>query len=313
MTIERSRPRRYLLGAMILIAGSLWLGFKADRPLDELMPLYASEASKFVEINGMRVHFRDEGDGPPLVLIHGSNSSLHTWDSWVATLRSKHRIVRLDLPGHGLTGPSPAARYDYSAMTDVLDRLIKTLRLEKFSLVGNSMGGAIALEYTFQHADQVDNLILVNSIGYPDEVPPVALRMWGYPVLGSVLTCITPRFVYKQTLRDAYGDATLITEPLVDRYYDLLLRAGNRVATRDRFVQNAFAVSVPSLASIRAKTLILWGGKDRWFPVHFGERFARDIPEAQLKVYPTLGHVPMEEAPEETARDVLEFLSSGHP
>ena len=295
------------------LAASMGFGYKADIPLAELMPRYADEASKFTSIDGMRVHYRDEGQGAALLLIHGSNSSLHTWDGWVAHLRGKYRIVRLDLPGHGLTGPNPTHRYGYAAISQVVEHLVQTLGIERFAIAGNSMGGAIALDYVNRHPEKVEKLILIDSIGYPDEVPPFALRMWGFPAVGTILTAITPRFVYASTLREAYGRQEMVTDTLVDRYYQMLLREGNRQATRDRFAEADFSIAVPSLSQIHAKTLVFWGGKDRWFPISFGERFARDIPGARLKIFPDLGHVPMEEEPEVTALEADEFLSAGRP
>jgi pimeloyl-ACP methyl ester carboxylesterase len=300
------------IGLGVVSAALIGLGYKADIPLERVTQKYADGASRFASIDGMRVHYRDEGQGPVVLLIHGSNSSLHTWDGWVTRLLKKYRLVRLDLPGHGLTGPNPISHYDYGVMSHVVDSLMQTLGIEKFAIAGNSMGGAIALDYAGRHPEKVEKLILIDAIGYPDEIPPLALRMWGFPVIGNILTVITPRSVYQSTLREAYGDRALVNDALVDRYYELLLRQGNRRATRDRFAEGAFSISVPILAKIHVKTLVLWGGKDRWFPVSFGERFARDIEGARLKVYPGLGHVPMEEGPEVTARDVDEFLSVGH-
>lgn len=296
-----------------VLAMLMGLGYKADIPVEQLIPRYADRASKFGVIDGMRVHYRDEGQGPVLLLIHGSNSSLHTWDGWVARLREKYRLVRLDLPGHGLTGPNPDHRYSYAAMSQTIDQLVQNLDIGSFAVAGNSMGGAIALDYVNRHPEKVEKLILIDSIGYPDEVPPLTLRMWGFPAAGTILTAITPRSVYTATLREAYGHQEMVTDALVDRYYELLLRQGNRQATRERFAEAAFSIPVPSLSQIHAETLVLWGGKDRWFPVSFGERFARDIAGARLKIFPDLGHVPMEEGPEVTALEADEFLTAGRP
>ena len=299
------------IGLGIVLAALIGLGYKADIPVEQLTQTYADGASRFADIDGMKVHYRDEGQGPTVVLIHGLNCSLQSWDGWVERLRKNYRLVRLDLPGHGLTGPSPTARYDYAVMSHVIDRLTQTLGVEKFAVAGSSMGGAIALDFTDRHPEKVEKLILIDPIGYPDEIMPVSLRLWGVPVVRDILTAITPWSVYKSGLSEAYGNQAWLTDLLAMRNYQLLLRQGNRRATRDRFAQGDFSVSVPSIAKIHAKTLIMWGGADRWFPVSFGERFARDIAGAQLKVYPGLGHVPMEEGPEVTSRDAEAFLSAG--
>ncbi|HWB61889.1 MAG TPA: alpha/beta hydrolase, partial [Chitinophagales bacterium] len=104
----------YVLAAIIAL---LVIGFitqlKGDIPLDKLKADLAQPPSKFIRIDGMDVHYRDEGAGYPVVLVHGMSSSLHTWEDWTKVLSKKYRVVRMDLPGYGLTGPN--ANNDYSA------------------------------------------------------------------------------------------------------------------------------------------------------------------------------------------------------
>jgi pimeloyl-ACP methyl ester carboxylesterase len=292
------------LAIVVLVAVSV----RADLPVRELLPKYTTDISRFARIDGIDVHYRDEGRGPALLLVHGSNCSLHSWEGWQTQLKAKFRVISVDLPGHGLTGPDPEGRYDYAAMVRFLDRLADHLHIDKFSLAGNSMGGAIAIEYALMRPARMEKLILIDSLGYPEQVPPLILRMWGYPVIGQVLTVLTPRFAYAQTIRGIYGHKERVSDPLIDRYYELLLREGNRAATRTRFVDAVWSVDVSRLRSIGIPTLVMWGGKDPWFDAAFGKRFAQDIPGAAVRIYPDLGHVPMEEAPEITARDAASFL-----
>lgn len=294
------------LGAIVLVLGVS--SFQRDIPADQVAQKYATTSSKFVRISRMNVHYRDEGGGPVIILVHGSNCSLQSWEGWQKYLQKKFRVVSVDLPGHGLTGPNPNGNYDYLTMVSFLDDFANALHVDRFSIAGNSMGGGVALNYTILHPARVEKLILVDSLGYPDEIPPLTLRMWGYPVLGHVLTVFTPRFVYAQTIKDIYGHKERVTDQLIDRYYELLLREGNREATRVRFATPLQDGDLSRLKSIHVPTLVMWGGKDPWFKTEFAVRFAHDLPGARLRLYPDLGHVPMEEAPEVTAPDAASFL-----
>lgn len=299
---------------LVVMAVSLSLtatSFQRDIPAEQAKRKYATASSKFVHIDGMEVHYQDVGVGPTLILVHGSNCSLQSWDGWQAHLRRGFRVISVDLPGHGLTGPNPSGSYDYLTMVRFLDRLADLLHVDKFSIAGNSMGGAIAVNYTILHPARVEKLILIDSLGYPEEIPPLTLRMWGYPVIGHLLTVLTPRFVYAQSIRDIYGHKERVSDELIDRYYELLLREGNRDATRVRFSDPVWDIDQSRLKTIDAPTLVMWGGKDPWFSAEFGTRFAHDIPGATLRIYPDLGHVPMEEEPQTTARDAALFLMQG--
>ena len=307
--ISMGKRRWFFLVAMAAVLALVAGSFERDIPADRAKAKYATTSSRFANIDGMEIHYRDEGTGPVLVLIHGSNCSLQSWDGWQEQLRQQFRVISVDLPGHGLTGPNPSGNYDYQTMGRVLDRLANVLQIDKFSLAGNSMGGAIALDYAMLHPEKLERLVLIDSLGYPDEIPPLTLRMWGFPAIGRLLTVLTPRFVYAQTIKDIYGHKERVNDQLIDRYYELLLREGNRNATRMRFADPVWYVDQSRLKTIKIPTLVMWGGKDPWFGSQFGRRLARDIPGAKFRLYPDLGHVPMEEAPEITARDAALFLA----
>lgn len=296
-----------------LVAGAVLLlgaGVRRDLPPEELAA-YAGEPSRFLPVAGMSVHYRDEGEataGAPLLLLHGTAASLHTWDGWAAELSADHRVVRLDLPGFGLTGPSPAHRYAPEDDVALLDGFLDALGLGTVALGGNSLGGLIALEYTLARPDRVSHLILVDSAGLSHR-PIWALKLAATPGLGLLARWITPRFMIAGRLRDVYGDETLVGEELVTRYHRLLLRRGNRAAliVRQRTPRRSVA---DRLGEISAPTLILWGELDDWIPAADGRRFHEAIAGSELRIYPGLGHVPMEEAPRRTARDVRQFLAA---
>jgi pimeloyl-ACP methyl ester carboxylesterase len=294
-----------------LMLGASALSFRADIPVEELKAKYGGEPSQYAEIGGMKVHYRDEGTGPVVVLVHGSNASLHTWEGWTANLKDNFRVIRMDLPGHGLTGPDPESRYRVADFVSLVDALMVHLEVQSFAIGGNSLGGAVAWNYAVRYPDKVEKLILVDAAGYPWEEPlPLVLRLAGTPVIGQMMSVISPRFGIRDSIYQVYGDPSRVTEELVTRYHELLLREGNRNATYIRFSQGFSFGNVDKIPSISVPTLILWGTLDTWILPKYGERFHQDIANSELRIYANLGHVPMEEDPLSTVSDVRTFLEA---
>jgi pimeloyl-ACP methyl ester carboxylesterase len=302
------RFRRALTGLLVVVVALAVLGFRFDRNPTVLEAKYATPPSKFVDVGGVRIHYRDRGSGPAIVLLHGSNSSLFTWEGWADTLAKDHRVVTLDLPGHGLTGPDPKARYSASEMAELVADFTRGIGLERFVLGGNSMGGNVSWHLAILHPERVERLVLVDSAGLPREEPkPFGFRLTSSPIFGPIVRWETPRFMVASSLRDAYGDPSRVHDDLVDRYYDMMLRDGNRPATVERFSRPEDDMPA-RLGEIRVPTLILWGVKDRWILPKYGEQFRTRISGSQLVVLEGLGHVPMEEDPETSVAAVKEFL-----
>lgn len=305
----RRLGRWFAIVFFVALALIVWQ-WKSDLPLDQLKARWATGASRFVEVDGLDVHYRDEGTGAPIVLLHGTGASLHTWDTWADVLSASHRVVRLDLPGFGLTGPNPRGDYRIDAYVDLVDHFVERLGLGRFALGGNSLGGQIAWRFAVLHPDEVSALVLVDSAGYPRTVRPLlAFRIGRWPIVSSLAPHLDPRLLVEKTLRQTYGDPTRVTPELVERYYELTLRPGNRAAFAAR-TATPFEDQTAGLRALHVPTLILWGGKDALIPVSDARRFAADIPGAALRVYDGLGHVPMEEDGRGTATDVYEFLGS---
>jgi pimeloyl-ACP methyl ester carboxylesterase len=305
------RPARLaaLLATALLVAGA-WSRMRADLPLETVRARWGTGASRFADLDGMQVHYRDEGSGPAILLLHGTSASLHTWDGWTAALARRYRVVRLDLPAFGLTGPSPARDYSIAAYVTFVDHLAARLGLASFVVAGNSLGGDIAWHYAVAHPDQVRGLILVAAGGYPmgRRPAPIAFRIAHWPLLPRLLTRMDPRVLVADGLRASYGDPARIQPGVLDRYVDLTLRPGNRAAFVDRM--RAPQVDDSALIKTIAKpTLILWGAKDRVIDPGDAPRFAHDIAGAALVVYDDLGHIPMEEDAPRTVGDVEAFLA----
>jgi pimeloyl-ACP methyl ester carboxylesterase len=308
------RLRRIVGLLLILSAVALALSRAPDRTVESLVARWAAPPSDFIELNGQLVHLRDIGprhDPQPIVLVHGTSASLHTWEGWMAELAKTRRVIAFDLPGFGLTGPR--ADNDYSADADARFTLalLDRLKLPPVVLGGNSLGGMVAWRVATLAPERVQRLILVDAAGLPDSITsiPLGWRLARTPVLGAVSEWALPREMVVQGLVKAYADPEKISADLVDRYYELTLREGNRSALRERLQQFQPGVDAERINSIRQPTLILWGGRDGIIAPASAQEFQRRIPGSTLVVFERLGHVPHEEDPAATLVPVQAFLA----
>jgi pimeloyl-ACP methyl ester carboxylesterase len=315
MTHHRVGPLQRALGfALVALALAVGLSYAPDRPVETLVARWAPYPSNFLELDGQLVHYRDEGprdDAQPILLIHGTSASLHTWEGWAAALRPAHRVISFDLPGFGLSGPSPGEDYRGDTYARFVLKLMDRLHVQHFIVGGNSLGGEVAWRTAAMAPERVTRLILVDAAGYrfSPESMPIGFRVARTPGLNWAMDYLTPRALVERSVRDVYGDPSKVTSELVDRYYELTLREGNRHALGQRFQQQVPGEGAERIAALKLPTLILWGGRDRLIPPDSAEHFHRDITGSRLVVFPELGHVPQEEDPAATVRPVLEFTA----
>lgn len=300
---------------LLVVVSAIMFGHK-DIPVDELKAKYAPSPSSFISVQGMDVHYRDEGnarDSIPLVLIHGTGASLHTFDAWSKELETERRVIRMDLPAYGLTGPFPDRNYSIENYVEFISNFLNALEIKDCIIGGNSLGGQIAWNFTVDHPERVDKLILIDAAGYPfeSESKPLAFKLATTPVLKNVLKFITPRSLVESSVKNVFADKTKVTEELVDRYFHLTLREGNRDAFVDRFAAKTESAAYADIKTIEQRTLILWGEKDELIPVQYAHQFQEDLPNDTLVVLKNVGHVPMEESPKESLSHVLDFLERG--
>lgn len=323
-----------LAGTVVTEAFTELAPIQPDRSGASLERRYTNGASEFVRVDDARIHYRAEGptDGPTLLAIHGGYSSLHTWEGWAERLRDRVRVVRLDMPGFGLTGPRATGSHTLASLVDVVGRFCDELGLSEVAVAGNSLGGAVAWRLAADRPELVSRLLLLDAGG----ASLLSTLARNYRVLGSdvVPRYFTPRIVVRMLLWDAYGDPSKVTGDLVTRYHDLILRRGNRRAVielannyQEEFLDDhepRFQVGTPALPSttdsspavydgydvsdVRAPTLFQWGDEDRWLPVSFGRELAARVSDHRFVTYDGVGHVPMEEAPAPTAADAAAFL-----
>ena len=292
-----------------------WASDKSVKELEQ----WQLANSEFIDIDGMQVHIvrstkcANSASVKTIVLLHGTSASLHTWQGWTEALSAEYCVVSMDLPGFGLTGPFVNKTTEYTSanyasfVIEVLDKL----NLDKVILAGNSLGGKIAWRMAALYPERVSKLILVNAVGYPatPKSIPIGFRLASYPALKPILRNILPRNVVKKSILSVYADDSKVDDALVDRYYDLSLRAGNRSALSDRLREFDNVEDQAQIKQLALPTLIMWGAKDDLIPVENAELFHQDIPNSQLKIFDNLGHVPHEEDPVTSVAVVKAFLA----
>lgn len=312
--MQKGAKKKYFFYAVLIVLILLIKGaVYADISVEDLKKEYANEYSKFIEINGLQVHYRDEGKGFPIVLLHGTASSLHTWDDWAKELTKNYRVIRMDLPAFGITGPNKNADYSITAYTTFLHQFLMKINVDRFYLTGNSLGGNIAWNYAAEHPEKIKKLILVDASGLPTNKPqPAIFKLAKTPILSSLFLYFTPKFFIKKNMEEVYGDENKITDALITRYHKMALRVGNRQAFIDRAKTDfklGAKVNLDKFKSIKTPTLLIWGAKDSWIPLNNGKRMDLLLVNSKLVVLENAGHVPMEENPAESLGILKSFLN----
>lgn len=304
----------FLITGLFAVIITLLFGYR-DIPLEHLKTKYAKAPSAFITVDGMDVHYREEGVSEadiPIILIHGTGSSLHTFNDWVSRLKVNYSVIRMDIPGHGLTGPFPNRDYSIEAYVKFLKHFLDKKGIDKCIIGGNSLGGHIAWQFTATHPDRVKKLVLIDAAGYPNESKstPLAFQIAKIPLIKNMFTFITPKAVARKSVENVYADKSKVTTDLAMRYFELTLRPGNRQAFVDRLSEENNPASYHLISNISQPTLILWGDQDLLIPIENAKLFQKDIPNNTLVILNNTGHVPMEENPSESLEAVISFLEA---
>jgi len=304
----------YGIGGFVLIASLAFLAaawIYRDIPAEVLEAKYATPASRFLNVDGVRIHYRDEGSGPPLLLIHANFGSLLSWDDATEVLSLEHRVLRFDLTGHGLTGPDPSGDYSLERTVQLTERFVDALGLTQFSIVGTSIGGTVAMHYTAKHPERVEKLILLN----PGALEGRSVQRSGgsLPRVANILKYITPRAMASYMLKSRFGDSDRVDDKLIDQWYDMWLREGQRAAILARLRAYSSADLEKVTAAVTVPVLILWGEQDPQTPVGQAEELRKllvNSPDVKVITYPGVGHMAAEEAGRDIARDIDVYLDS---
>ncbi len=308
---------RIMLGIAVLLIAAFFIFRTPDTDRVAMRAKYGADPSQYIAIDGqLTVHLRDEGprDAPAIILLHGSNADLHTWQPWVDALKPDYRVIRYDQIGHGLTGPAPDGNYAIEAFVEDVDRVAETLGIERFVLGGNSMGGGIAMAYALEHPEKLIGLVLVDASGAPVKREQsggnIGFAIAQMPLVNNLVTQITPRSIIERSLDQSVSNKAVVTPQAVDRYWELLRYPGNRAATLARFGQSREPFVAETVRDMYVPTLIMWGEEDALIPFAAAAWFAEHIPETTSVSYPAIGHLPMEEAPSRSAQNLRDWLAN---
>jgi pimeloyl-ACP methyl ester carboxylesterase len=300
-----------ILASVLVSMGLLYGLWAPDLTLSELKHRYGSDSLQAVQVDGLTIHYKDTGpkDAPVVLLLHGFGSSLQTWDVWAAQLETQYRVIRLDLPGFGLTGPSPL--HDYSEASDVatLTHFVDKLGVSSFSVIGHSMGGKMAWGLAAAEPDRVKALVLMAPDGFP-EAKDIGSKPYAMPSIMGVIKFSLPKFLVRKSIEPAFFDANALSDSLVDRYYDMLRAPGVRAAILERSNQTIYTDPVPRLKKITAPTLLVWGEQDQMIPSSNAQSYAQVLSTSKTVLLPKLGHLVQEEQPQIALTHVVEFLNT---
>jgi pimeloyl-ACP methyl ester carboxylesterase len=304
-----------LIAFGIAIAAALWWLWTPDKDRAELEADYLNAPGDMIDVAGTRLHVRDSGppttnkDAPTVIFLHGFGASLHTWEPWAQVLANDLRVIRIDLPGSGLSLPDPTGDYSDQRSLQILVALMDQLGLAKASLVGNSIGGRIAWTFAGTHPERMNKLVLVSPDGF-------ASPGFGYgktpevPAMAKLMRYSLPKPLLTMSLKPAYANPATMTDALATRYHDLMLAPGSRDALLARMAQTVLVDPIPILKKITAPTLLVWGEQDGMIPFANSNDYLKAIAWSKLVSFRGVGHLPHEEAPGESVGAVREFLSA---
>jgi pimeloyl-ACP methyl ester carboxylesterase len=311
-----------LAGVTLLLTIAFFVFRTPDSDPAEMLAKYGGGVSKFATApSGLSVHYRDQGcrNCPAILLAHGSNASLHTFEPLIRILEDRYRLISFDLQGHGLTGPHPRDDYSAQSMIETIETVAAAAEVERFAIAGNSMGGWIAWRFALANPEKLSALVLISAAGappLPDAGQPrlyLGARIMRNPAGRFLAKHITPRFVVRQSLLDSIANDADVTERMVDRYWDLLHFPGNRRATGIRAKIDREPHYGLRLSELTVPTLIVWGEEDHVIPPYNAHTFDDMIPNSDLQIFDGVGHLAMEEAPQRTAAAISTFLEKVSP
>ena len=308
----------YLVAGLALIGLAIVL-LTANGVLDtnraEAMARYGGPPSQFIDIDGAILHFRDEGQGPPLVLLHGSRASLHQWDGWVDALKDEFRIIRIDGAGHGLSGSDANDDYSPDRQTSLLEGLLDHLKVERVYLGGTSSGSNQAVRFAAERPTRVEKLVLSTV---PLKLPASPSTPWYWRFVfwlhNDVLRSTGTNWYWRSFLKNIFADPAKVTDSMVERYRTLNNLPG-RLRDQQLRIDEWYKWGGPDrdfamAGRVTAPTFVQWGVAGPVLPPEVQCQITAAFENADVRVmaYSDLGHKLVMEDPVRTARDAARYL-----
>lgn len=284
-----------------------------DISVEILEAKYGGENLQTINVDGVKIRYKDEGQGPVLLLLHSHYYTMRQWQGWVDELKADFRILRYDLTSHGLTGPDPEQDYSYERGVALAHGFMASIGVDNFSIAGSSTGGALAFRYAAQYPQQINKLILINTPGMPKMANAYAdktLPAWGWGIF-----YLLPEALFRSFLQYPIVDKSLVDGDALREFHEMYRREGNRKAEYLRMSTWDKSDPTAIIANIKAPTLLLWGQKNPQLPaIHVAEFKAKLISAktVETKIYSNIGHVIPIENPRESALDAKTFLQGSY-
>jgi pimeloyl-ACP methyl ester carboxylesterase len=303
---------RIVTATFLLVLGAAgWALWTPDLDRVYLEGRYLQSPADMVQVLDQRLHVRDSGpkSAPAVVFIHGFGSSLHTWEHWAQSLSSDLRVIRLDLPGSGLSPPDTQNDYSDTRSIALIKALLDTRGIQKASIVGHSIGGRIAWKFAAREPQRVNRLVLIAPDGFAspgfEYGKPVEL-----PAAMGMMRWVAPRWLVRMSVVPAYANPSALSDDILTRYYELMRAPGAREALLARMQQTLLSDPLPELKHIVAPTLLVWGRDDAMIPFGNATDYQGAIATNTLFALSNMGHLPMEERSDEALRAVQMFLTA---
>ena len=283
-----------------------------DHPVAAVEKRWAKPPSQFVIVDGVRLHYREEGSGPPVVLLHANYASLFMWEPWATALKDRYRVIRVDLPAHGLTGPEPSGDYSLQRIQSLFEQFVDARGLERFVVVGTSIGGTVAMRYAADHPERIERLVMISPGSLESRVRGRTTPA-NVPKIADLLAWVTPRAFTAYLLRNDYGDPARVTDAVIDEWHLMWMREGNRQAMIDLLRQYVSGGVEAKIRSIRVPVLLMWGERNKRVPLSLAyetRALLENSPAVQLEVLPGIGHMLVQEAPQQSAAVIRRYLDT---
>jgi pimeloyl-ACP methyl ester carboxylesterase len=296
-----------LVAAVAALGAWLWT---PDLPRVEIESRYSHGIADFREIQGVRLHVRDEGPAraPVVILLHGFGASLQSFDAWSRGL-PEYRVIRVDLPGFGLSAVDPTDDYTDTRSLQLLLTLMDSMNIERATLAGHSIGGRIAWKFAAAHPQRVARLVLISPDGFASPGFEYG-KAADVPAMLGLMRYALPKSLLKMNLLPGYADPDFVSDSLVARYHDLMRAPGARDAMLRRLQQTVLEDPRPILARIAAPTLLLWGEQDAMIPIANAEDYLRVLRDARIVRLPGVGHLAHEEGAAASLAALRGFLAA---
>jgi len=266
----------------------------------------------YIRIGDINFHYLEyPAEGEDVLFLHGFASSTYTWEEVAVCLQKEGYHVRaLDMKGFGLSDKPEDAKYDPVTLMEEVNRWMEVMGLEQATIVGNSLGGGIAVLMTLEHPEKVERLVLIDAAGYPIE-KPLIVRMAQMPLSRFFAKLFFARWAVRWNLEEVFFHPDRVTRERVDAYYARMRTPGAldaQVAVARALNGTVFEKYTRHIPEIGVRTLIIWGKEDEWIPLENSHRFRAEIALSTLVVIPECGHLPQEEHPLLTARLIGDFI-----